>query len=761
MKQDTMRLKYASPAPELREFVEDAFKNNSWELYSLPIGNGYFGGSVFGRTVTERIQISELTLFNPWIKRPTTGRCVGGVNSFAEILIDVGHKEYSEYERSLSLDDACTYVTYRHDGVTYRRAAFASYPDKVIAVRFEADVPASVTLGIKLIVPFVGNGLEVDGDGYGKSGNVTVEGNKLVMRGEMEYFGTKFMGILQVVNHGGKLISENASIKVENADDVVLLFTCDTSYELCPQVFYEDAPKKKLEGKTLDENKVYETVGRASELSFDELFMRHLEDYRSLYSRVTLKLGWTDDRYTDEILENYPRGIYSPYLETLLYQYGRYMMIASSRSRLPASLQGIWNAYSQPHWSCGFWHNINIQMNYWHVGASNLADCFGAYINYSKAYIDVAKRNADRFIQEKYPEKYTEDGTNGWMIGTSASAYHISYFKGGGHTGPGSGALTALMFWDYFDYTRDMEFLRDWGYPMLRGMSVVFEKTLVEQGGKYLVQQSASPENGLKDGKFYQTVGCAFDQQMVYENFKRTIEAAEILGENDPLIEKLKIMLPNLDPVLIGDDGQVKEYREETYYSSIGDPNHRHISHLLGMYPGTVINANTPEWIKAAQITLEKRGDRSTGWGTMQRLLLWARIKAKHKCRDLMDMFISYMLNDNLWDLHPPFQIDANFGYVAAVGEMLLQSHSGYIELLPVLLPQWRTGEFEGIVARGNFVVDCSWENEVIKTVIVTARAGGCLKIKLPEHIIPNGAVVENGVFVKEMAVGETISFNS
>ena len=244
---------------------------------------------------------------------------------------------------------------------------------------------------------------------------------------------------------------------------------------------------------------------------------------------------------------------------------------------------------------------------------------------------------------------------------------------------------------------------------------------------------------------------------MVYENFRRTIEAADILCENDGFIEKLRVMLPDLDPVLIGDDGQIKEYREETTYSSIGEPSHRHISHLLGMYPGTVINATTPEWIKAAQVTLEKRGDMLTGWGMMHRLLLWSRIKAKYKCRDLIDMFISYLLNDNAWATHPPFQIDANFGYVAAVGEMLVQSHSGYIELLPVLLPQWNTGSFEGLVARGNFVIDCSWERETVKFVRITARAGGALKIKLPENLIPDGAVLENGIYVKDMSVGESI----
>jgi hypothetical protein len=247
---------------------------------------------------------------------------------------------------------------------------------------------------------------------------------------------------------------------------------------------------------------------------------------------------------------------------------------------------------------------------------------------------------------------------------------------------------------------------------------------------------------------------------MVYENFRRTVESAEILGiTDDPFIDKIKEMLPLLDPVLIGDDGQVKEYREETTYSSIGDPNHRHISHLVGLYPATVINSNTPKWLDGAKVTLTRRGDKSTCWAVAHRMLLWARTKTPHKCRDLINSFIERNVLPNLWCFHPPFQIDGNFGYTAAVCEMLMQSHEGYIDLLPALPKEWKSGSFTGLCARGNFTVDCDWENGSPLSVKVTARVGGTLRIKLPDTLSPSGAKTENGVFVTEMQKGQTLCF--
>ena len=762
MKQQKMTLRYSYAAPLGGEDTNSLCNDCAWEKYSLPLGNGFFGANVFGRTVTERIQISEPSLANPYYTPKTVARkacSAAGVNSFAEIFIDLDHQNLSDYERSLSLDDATAYVSYTHSGIRYTREYFTSHPDKVFAARLSADKKSSISFKLRAKVPFAGDYTVEPGDGLSKTAKVVFKENTASFEGELGYYGVKYFGALKVIAKGGCILTLSDGIKIENADEVILLFACDTNYKLSAQVFSEPEPSKKLLGCELDKVAVLDTLENAAALPFELLKERHLTDYRSLYSRVTLTVsGDTEAGYTDELIAAHKTGKQSSYLETLLFQYGRYLLISSSRTRLPAHLQGIWNAYSDSPWSCGYWHNINVQMNYWPSGPANLSDTFVPYINYAKAYMPVARQNADRYVQAKYPDAYSGEAKNGWIIGTGGWPYRISGFSGGDHSGPGTGAFTSLLFWDYYDYTRDEEFLREFGYPALYEMSLFFAKALEKIDGRYLIKESASPEN-VHQGKHYHTVGCAFDQQMVYENFKRTVQAAKILGITDDLIDRIDQMLPYLDPVLIGDDGQIKEYREETTYSSIGEPNHRHISHLVGLYPATVINADTPEWIEGAKVTLTKRGDRSTCWAVAHRLLLWARTKTPNKCRDLINSFIERNVLDNLWCYHPPFQIDGNFGYTAGVCEMLMQSHSGYIELLPALPSEWQSGEFTGLVARGNFVIDCRWEHGRIAKVGIKAKANGVLKIKLPAHLIPNGATLENGLYTKTVATGDAITF--
>lgn len=389
------------------------------------------------------------------------------------------------------------------------------------------------------------------------------------------------------------------------------------------------------------------------------------------------------------------------------------------------------------------------------------APILGDFARYSGTvnYGAGARRYADSFMKKNYPERKSVDGKNGWIIGTGCGAYKIDGFESVTHSGPGTGAFTSLLFWDYYDYTGDEEFLRDFGYPALYEMSLFFSKILVEHDGALLVKESASPEN-VHNGSHYHTTGCAFDQQMIYENYMRTIEAAEILGiESDPLINTIREQLPRLEPVLLGDDGQIKEYREETTYSSIGDPKHRHVSHLVGLYPGTLINDSHPEWINGAKITLTCRGDESTGWAAAHRLLLWARAKSGEKAHDLVRSLLSNNIMENLWDTHPPFQIDGNFGYTAGVCEMLLSSHAGYIELLPALPKKWANGEFSGLVARGNFSVDCKWQNGEIVHIRVKANKGGRLRIKLPESPAYKKYMTDSGVFEINLSPDEQIVF--
>lgn len=757
-----MILKYSYPAPLAGEDARACVGEIAWERYSLPLGNGFFGANVFGRTEIERIQISEPSLTNPYYTPknvPRKGCSAAGVNSFADIFLDFGHKNISDYRRTLSLEEAVSTVDYQLDGVKYHREAFTSHPDKILALHISADKPRSVSFSLRASVPFIGDYTVEEGDGLSKDGKVTVSSDGIAIEGSMGYYGIEYFGFIKVIPTGGCLTAHDGQIVVSDADSATVLFSCDSNYILDESVFLEDTHQNKLHGRTVDRSEVLYCISSAASLSYSELKARHIKDYRSLYSRTSLSLCADDGGMdTDQLVQMYSRGERSLYLESLLFQYGRYLLISSSRTRLPAHLQGIWNAYCDSPWSAGYWHNINVQMNYWPSGPAGLSETFIPYINYAKAYMPLARRHADRFIQANYPEKCSDNGQNGWIIGTGAYPYTISGFMQVGHSGPGTGAFTSLLFWDYYDFSRDKDFLRDFGYPALREMSLFFSKVLVKIGDKYLIRESASPEN-VHNGSHYHTVGCAFDQQMVYENMKRTIEAAQILGESDDFIDQLKEILPHLDPVLLGDDGQVKEYREETTYSSIGDPHHRHISHLVGLYPGTIINDQTPEWIEGARVTLTKRGDMSTCWAAAHRLLLWARTKTPSKCRDIINSFISRNVLNNLWCYHPPFQIDGNFGYTAGVCEMLLQSQSGYIELLPSIPTEWESGSFRGIVARGNFSVDCRWEKGKIIEVAVVSKVGGTLRIKLPDHLIPPCAVQENGACCFDTVQGQTLRF--
>lgn len=773
MKQTEMTLWYRHPAPAVDDFAPFTLERRGWERYALPLGNGDFGATVFGRLETERIQITEPTLANPYTipKDPADRKqsCAGGVNSLAELLIDVNHSTASDYRRSLSLDRATAEVSYLYDGVRYRRTAFLSHADRVLVLRFEADRPGMISLGIHPEIPFIGPDLEDEGDGFGKTGSVISEGNSITLSGKMLFFGTEYEGCLRVLTEGGDLLASKfgGRIWVDAADAVTVLFTCSTNYRIDPQVFASEGTDK-LRGFAHPHETVRGILDRAERRPYAELLARHVADHASLFDRVCLSLGDDDEkslRYpTDELLRRHRAGQESRYLETLLFQYGRYLLIASSRDRLPANLQGIWNPYATSPWSSGFWHNINIQMNYWLSGPANLRELFLPYLAYARAYMPTARANADAFVERTFPERLSPRGENGWIIGTGCGAYTIAGFGKVGHSGPGTGAFTSLLFWDYYDYTRDIDFLREFAYPALRGMATFFTKILEEIDGRMLVRDSASPEM-RHNGIHYHTTGCAFDQQMIYENDRRTLEAAELLGEpDDELLCEIRRRMPLLDPVLLGDSGQVKEYREETTYGSIGDPHHRHISHLVGLYPATVINRTTPEWMQGARITLDGRGDRSTGWAAAHRLLLRARTGSGEDSLRMVRSMLQNNIMDNLWDAHPPFQIDGNFGFTAGVSEMLLQSQAGFIELLPALPSEWSTGSFSGLVARGAFVVSLAWRNGAVTAMKVTSERGGPLRIALPTGICVSdgrGEISADGIFEIMTEKGETIEFVS
>lgn len=754
------KLWYDSPAPNngavFRPDESDRPIDLDWENSSLPIGNGYMGASIFGRIDTERIQITDKTLHIKGLWGVETQ------TAFADLYLDFFHTTYSRYERSLTLNDGICRVSYEHDGVTYEREYFASYPDNVLAVKLTADRPGKLTFNVRAQIPYLvpfGALQRTDSVtiGYlsgptqtrfsnnGRSGKVHVEGNGITLRGETEYLRMIYEGGIKVIPYGGKLSSysdsdgDNGVIRVERADSVLVLFTLGTNYQLGHAVFFNPPTKKLIDGIDPHEQ-IVETLRKAEAKGYKELLKNHLSDYKSFFDRVYLDLGEELPQITtDRLLADYKKGKQSNYLEELLFQYGRYLLISTSRKgTLPPTLQGVWNQYELAPWNGNYTHNINIQMNYWPVFNTNLAELFESYVDYYKAYRETAEQVASTYIKKYHSKVYSsEKGGNGWIVGAGAGAFFIG--APGGHSGPGTGGLTSKLFWDYYAFTSDTDILKEVSYPALLGMARFLSKTVCDTLGYVLVYPSSSPEQFSKiTGKPYKSLGCAFDQQMIYENYADVLASAKILKDKDPLLSKLKKQIEYLDPVLVGKSGQIKEYREEEYYDDIVlEKNHRHISNLIGLYPGTIINSNTPEWLKAAKMTLDLRGDNFTGWSLAHKLNLWARLKDGNHAHQILQVLLKTSVLDNLWTnciavLRSPYQIEANLGSTAGIAEMLLQSHDGTIFPLPALPKAWCSGHYSGLVARGNFEVSVSWEEELLKKISINSRKGNPCVMSYP-----------------------------
>ena len=709
--------------------------DDGWEKWSLPIGNGYMGVNIFGRTVTERLQITENSLCNPYIFDDRYPSGNGGLNNFCELYLDFGHEteKTQSYRRSLCLNDAVARTEYIYEGVKYTREHFASYPDKVFVTRLTADVSGALNLTVRPEIPFVSPYLMSEGDGMGKTGSVSVNGNKITLSGMMEYYGIFYEGQIAVLTDGGETVSGERTIDVKNANGALIIMAVGTNYKLESRVIKERTPAKKLEPYPHPHERVSAVLDSALKYSYGELLSRHIADYAELICRASVDFGGVcPDIPTDELVKSYRGGENEAYLEEMYFTYGRYLLISSSRpDTYPANLQGTWNKYKSSPWSAGYWHNINIQMNYWPAFNTNLHELFLPYIDYFNAYRDAAAENADQYIRKNFPEKYTGEGTNGLNIGTAGWLYKITGAPdpGKGHSGPGTGAFTAKLFTDYYEFSLDEENLSKTVYPANRNMAVFLSKMLEEEeDGKLLVKYSASPEQ-FHNGEEYHTKGCAFDQQMVYECYSDTLKLADKLGIKDDFTEKLRTDVKRLDPVQIGASGQIKEFREENFYGDIGEYHHRHISHLVGLYPGTLINGNTPEWLCAAEYSLNERGDLSTGWSVAHKLNAWARIKNGERARDVLGVLLKNCTLPNLWDSHPPFQIDGNFGGTSGIAEMLIQSHEGYIHLLPALPKAWKNGNFDGLCARGGFTVCARWEEGIPTEIKIKANAAGNLKL--------------------------------
>ena len=699
-----------------------------WERYSLPIGNGYFGVSVFGRTDEERIQFTTNVFANDY-KR-------GGVSNFAEIRLTFGHERVGNYERGLDLQDGSVYTKYNVRDNFVESKAFISYPDRVFAYR--VTFTQRTSFSVRLVIPYLG---EREIENGGRTGKIYAKENSLTMRGELPSRELTYEGKLCVFSDG-EVQAEADKLLIKDAIETIVYFAADTSYVLDERVFLDGCHKAIGKDPHVE---VENIIKNACNLGYANVWKRHQSDYGGLMSRVDLDLGGVEDgRSTETLLNSYRQGNAEPYLEETYYQYGRHLLISSSRKGTPpTSLQGVWSAYDKSPWGSGFWHNINIQMNYWPAFSTNLAETFAAYADYNLAFRKQAEKLASKWVQEKIPENYVEgQGNCGWSIGVAAFCYEIE--GPSGHSGPGTGGLTTKLFWDYYDYTRDENILKDVTYPTIHSMSKFLTKCVRDYDGEYLSVHSASPEQ-IIGGKwimslqvppdfrtvnadkqpYYHTVGSTFDQQMFYENARDDLRCAEILGVSDEVIELEKKQIEHYSPVLIGYSGQIKEFREENFYGEIGEVRHRHISQLVSLSPGELINFSTPAWQDAAKKTLELRGDESTGWALAHRICSWVRTGEGDHAYLLLQNLLKTRTHPNLWDVHPPFQIDGNFGALSGMTEMLLQSHDNCIYLLPAVPSAWENFSFKGLKARGNFTVSCVVKGGQIQRAELLSVKGG------------------------------------
>ncbi|MBO5643024.1 MAG: glycoside hydrolase N-terminal domain-containing protein [Kiritimatiellae bacterium] len=723
-----------------------------WENQSYPIGNGWFGVNIFGGVKKERLQITE----NSFLTR----RNLTNALDINLIMVDDNHNKFTGYSRSIELETGIGRVDYVANDVVYSREIFASYPDRVMAVKCKASKKGALNFNLSantpFLRPFVKKGSSVAYDS--RAAKVTASGDEVHVVQHLQYYNVKFYGLLKVITDG--VISQNGKLlQVRGATEAVVLFTCATNYRLEPDTFKYEGSKMALVAE-VDKpdseiaSKVRNIIDKAFNKGYDALKASHIEDFSSLMNRVKLDLPDNNDDAsckTADLLSRIKKGAPSTYLEETFFQFGRYLLVSSSRpGTLPANLQGIWNAHHKSPWGSGYWHNINVQMNYWPAFITNLAECFEPYAEFNEAFRPVTRNNVQQYLNRhklgRLPSKH--ESPDIWCVATAVYPYREGGVPGG-HSGPGTGALTTKLFADWYDYTLDEKALKRFVWPVIHGMADFLCRCVKEIDGKYLSAFSASPEQiNTPGGKwnwrngtppYYITVGCAFDQQLIWENNNDLLRFAEILGTNTPVVARVKQQIDKYDPVQIGESGQLKEFREEKKYGEIGDPLHRHISHLVGLYPGTLINATKPEWMQAAKVALDLRGDKSTGWALAHRMNCRARLGDGDHALKLLRIMLAERVYENLWGMHPPYQIDGNFGATSAVAEMLLQSQAGYIDILPALPKAWASeGSFKGLCARGKMVVDCKWKNAEPIEVIVYAHDSSKVDVRFKGHKLQN-----------------------
>ncbi len=699
----------------------------NWMNSALPIGNGRLGAMVFGGPDQEHIQFNEKTL---WTGSKTS---LGSYQNFGDMYFtfpDV--TTVADYRRELDLEDAISRVEYKLGTTKLNREYFCSYPDNVMVSRLTASATNQLTFDLTLV------------DAH--PGTTTYAANRITFSGNLDL--VSYEGQVLVQNEGGTVTCTSGKISISNANAITILLSGCTNY---------DASQLDYLGTGLH-TRVTNQIDAASVKSFNTLKVNHLNDYHALFNRVDLSLNDSKPIVnTNQLIKEYNDGTRDLALEVLYFQFGRYLTIASSRGLgLPSNLQGIWNTLNNPPWQSDYHSDINLEMNYWPTDSTNLKECFTPFSDYiyNQAIIqDTWKANAGNVGFTLYTQ-CNPFGYSDWERNNEANAWYC------------------LNLWDHYAFTGNTTYLSTVAYPVMKSACDFWNNTLItDSDGTLVAPNSWSPEHGNP----WKENGTTYAQTLIWHLFNNTIKASQILDVDEGFRTALQTLSSQLDPGLrIGNYGQLREWK---YQNDVQNEQHRHISHLIGLYPGNqispLINATYSD---AAKVSLIDRGDGGTGWSRAWKICTWARLFDGNHAKALLqnalnlttvatiDMNNGGGIYENLLDAHPPFQIDGNFGATAGMVEMLLQSNLGMIHLLPALPDEWSKGKVSGLVARGAFEINITWNNSYLTECTITSINGNLAVVKNDAFTHPGQFDVRrmsDNASISYLSNGDTISFNT